>query len=321
MLKKILFAQYVYTAKFFGFLFWPIAQIKFIKDRYVPLVKLINDLFTNSVVSTFLAVWYPFILLTILANVGTTHWLVIGVASLIPMIIGVQVMPGIIIELKNSSILKRIKATNVKNMDLIISLLFYFTMVSIVSFIFNLSIGSLMYSSKMHMELVNYGDLVIAFVIGMLVALSFGIFISGVLRSAQTALVIGLLLTLPGGFLSGQFLPPDLISTWGPTRYISFIFPQKIAATLTLLATNGGHIFEFGNLANQIPNPTFRDNLDKIKNEGAIRLLGNNTVETLALTKFDLVTNAEHITALALAPVYLGSFIALSATTFKWGKR
>ncbi|RTZ68933.1 MAG: hypothetical protein DSZ21_00800 [Tenericutes bacterium] len=129
------------------------------------------------------------------------------------MIIGVQVMPGIIIELKNSSILKRIKATNVKNMDLIISLLFYFTMVSIVSFIFNLSIGSLMYSSKMHMELVNYGDLVIAFVIGMLVALSFGIFISGVLRSAQTALVIGLLLTLPGGFLSGQFLPPDLIST------------------------------------------------------------------------------------------------------------
>ncbi|RTZ68934.1 MAG: hypothetical protein DSZ21_00805 [Tenericutes bacterium] len=86
---------------------------------------------------------------------------------------------------------------------------------------------------------------------------------------------------------------------------------------MTLLATNGGHIFEFGNLANQIPNPTFRDNLDKIKNEGAIRLLGNNTVETLALTKFDLVTNAEHITALALAPVYLGSFIALSATTFK----
>ena len=323
MLKKIIFAPYVYTAKFIGLLFWPLTKINFIKKQYVPLVKLINDLFVNSVVSTFLAIWYPFILLSILANVGAAHWMIIGIVSLIPMIIGLQVMPGIIIELKNSSILKRIKATNVKSIDLVISLLFYFTLVSIISILFNIVFGSLMYLNHMHFELVNYGELILAFVIGMLVALSFGIFISGVLRSAQTALVIGLLLTLPGAFLSGQFLPPNLIATWGPVRYLSFVFPQKIASTLALIASNNGHIFDLSSdLVNKnILDDELFDKLKNLHNQKAITISTGLKLESLALDKFILVTKVEHIIALALAPAYLASFVALSAKTFKWGKR
>ena len=290
MAKQIALAPYIYTARLIGWLLWPFSLIPIIKERIVPLVKLVNTLFINSPVSTFIAIWYPMILWSILANVGTTQFLIYGVISLIPIIVGVQVMPGIIIELKNSSLLKRIKATNVKNQDLMLSLIFYFTLVSIVSVGFNIGLAHAIYGSDLYAQYINWGSLIVAFLCGVIVAMTFGVFLSGILKSAQTALVVGLLLTLPGAFLSGQFLPVDMIDGWGPVKYIAFAFPQKSAAVLTLAATNDGALFSFQDAANKIPDGVYislmeesawLNNLDKYNltedsTIGALRQVANN---------------------------------------------
>ena len=105
--------------------------------------------------STFLAFFYPLIFVSILSNVASPNYMVMGVASLIPIIIGIQVMPIILITLKRSSILKRMGATNTKSSDLTLVFIIYFSLVAVISTVFNIGVGIGIYSSKMELSLVD----------------------------------------------------------------------------------------------------------------------------------------------------------------------
>ncbi len=302
-----------------AYLFYPLTYIKKVREDVLPILKLVNHLFVNSATSTFLALWYPLIFVAILSKVGAPQFMIFSIGSFIPMIIGIQVMPQLILTLKNSSILKRIGATETKTSDFTIAFVLYFSVVALFSVVMNIGLGIAFYGSSLDMSMVNWFQLFISIVIGILIASSFGIFLSGILKSAQTAQVIGLLLTLPGAFLTSEFLPPSLINDWGPVRYIAFIFPQKIATVLTHLSTNGGSIFEFKD--------HFSSNYDGISqvqgyiDSKLVVLARPNVALKDAFPPIDLVNKTEMIITWVLAPTFVFGFTALSIKYFKWGVR
>ena len=227
---------------------WISKKIPKFKNDFNPIFKIVHKLFINSHMSTFLAFFYPLIFVSILSNVASPNYMVMGVASLIPIIIGIQVMPIILITLKRSSILKRMGATNTKSSDLTSVFIIYFSLVAVVSTIFNIGVGIGIYSSKMELGLIDWGQLVLAVFFGILIGISVGMMVSAVIRKVDIAILVGMLLTLPGAFLTSEFLPPTMVNDWGPVRYISFLFPQKIATTFVHAAVNGGGMFAFQNV-------------------------------------------------------------------------
>ena len=142
--------------------------------------------------------------------------------------------------------------------------------------------------------------------------------ISSVIKKQEVALVIGLLLTLPGAFLSSEFLPPTMINDWGPMRYISFIFPQKISTTLVHCAVNGGSIFDAEVVRSLDYNGLI--NLNALVDSNAIPTVQADAIKS-AMSNVEVVDWTEKLMAWILLPVYLVTFSAISIKFFKWGTR
>ena len=319
-MKKIMkFNPYDFLGKlmFYWFLY-PLGKISKIDKNIKPIFKLIHKLFINSHISTFLALFYPLIFISILSNVSSPNYIVMGIASLIPIVIGVQVLPTIILNLKQSSILKRIGATNTKASDMTFVVISYFVLVAIFSLVFNVGIGIAMFSKNMNLANIQWGELIFSFLIGILVGISLGVMISSVIKKQEVALVIGLLLTLPGAFLTSEFLPPTMINDWGPMRYISFIFPQKISTTLVHCAVNGGSIFDTEVVRSLDYNGLI--NLNALVDSNAIPTVQADAIKS-AMSNVEVVDWTEKLMAWILLPVYLVTFSAVSIKFFKWGTR
>ena len=306
------------------FLFYPFmwisTKIPKFKNDLNPIFKLVHKLFINSHMSTFIAFFYPLIFVSILSNVASPNYMVMGVASLIPIIIGVQVMPIILITLKRSSILKRMGATNTKSSDLTLVFVMYFSIVAIVSTVFNIGIGISIYSSKMDLGIIDWGQLVLAMSLGILIGISVGMMVSAVVKKVDIAILVGMLLTLPGAFLTSEFLPPSMVNEWGIIRYISFIFPQKIATTFVHAAVNGGGMFEFTNV--------YSKDFDGIESfNKTVTLLAKGkpgvatTLANINLQQIEVVNKVELIMAWVLLPIELIAFNLISIKFFRWGSR
>lgn len=349
--KKRTKNPYYYLSIFVGSLFFPFKYIRKVKEDYMPLLKIINSLFVNNITASFLALWYPFIFIGILPNVGSQQLMVFNIGSLIPTIIGVQVMPIIVVTLKNSSILKRIGATETKVSDLMAVLIFYFAIVSIFSSLMNIGLGMAIYNKKIDFSQVHFGEMIFGLIIGTIVGISFGMFLSGILKTPNAALVIGVTIVVPGSFLTGQFLPPNMTNNWagGYLNIISFVFPQKITAEFIQIAAN-----ESGKIASTLPSTI--DGWDGFKliqhtkssifdlnsvscvlsaetgiysnlfSEAVKNPIGNaaileNLLEKMKDAQFELSTNITKILAWSLSPVYVGAYVYATTRTFSWGVR
>ncbi|MCK5866764.1 MAG: ABC transporter permease [Mycoplasmataceae bacterium] len=312
---------YHWTTLFMFYPFiWISKKIPKFKNDLNPIFKIVHKLFINSHMSTFLAFFYPLIFVSILSNVASPNYMVMGVASLIPIIIGIQVMPIILITLKRSSILKRMGATNTKSGDLTLVFIIYFSIVAVVSTVFNIGVGIGIYSSKMDLGNIDWGQLVLAMFFGILIGISVGMMVSAVVKKVDIAILVGMLLTLPGAFLTSEFLPPTMVNDWGPVRYISFLFPQKIATTFVHAAVNGGGMFAFNDV-------TSKDFDGKESMEKTLHLLTkNNPSLAISLRKIsppdiEIVNKIELIMAWTLLPIELIAFNLVSIKFFKWGSR
>ncbi|MCK5807274.1 MAG: hypothetical protein KAG91_02685 [Mycoplasmataceae bacterium] len=299
---------------------WISKKIPKFKNDLNPIFKLVHKLFINSHMSTFLAFFYPLIFVSILSNVASPNYMVMGVASLIPIIIGIQVMPIILITLKRSSILKRMGATNTKSSDLTLVFIMYFSIVAVVSTVFNIGVGIGIYSSKMDLGSIDWSQLVLAFFFGILIGMSVGMMVSALVRKVDIAILVGMLLTLPGAFLTSEFLPPTMVNDWGPVRYISFLFPQKIATTFVHAAVNGGGMFAFENV--------YSKDFDGIEsmNKTLSLITSHNPALATTLAKMEpdpieIVNKVELIMAWTLLPIELIAFNLVSIKFFKWGSR
>ena len=331
-IKKIFtFNPYIPLSKAIGLMFWPLTIIPWIKRDIQPVLRLINKLFVNSKTSPFLSFWFPLLLILILGRVGSSHYIITGIASIIPIIIGVLVMPSIIISLRNSSILKRIGATNTKTSDLSIAIIFYFSIIAILSSLINTLIGHIMYQDDIHYELFNWGQYLLVSLIGIIIAMSFGMLISSFLKKEQAALLAGMLLTLPGAFLSAQFLSPAIVNDWGPIRYIAFIFPQKIVVGFMYAVTNNHSVFDVSDVVSSdfYALSTTEEIIDKLKASAATNGFTITSQHTTFINqflnesknKFEVVSQLELIIAWVLAPIEIVLFSVLSSFTFKWGIR
>ena len=247
--KKIYLNPYYLLSLVITYIFYPLKFIRPFRDNYLPIFKLINNIFVNNHIAGFLAVWYPLIFVGILPQVSHPQYMIFGVLNIIPITIGVMVMPTIIVNLKNSSILKRIGATETKTSEFTLTLLAYFTIVSFISVFINLGLGFAFYGSVLIPEMVNWGAFVIGIFVSIIISTSIGIFISGVVKNEQLVMGIGLLLSLPGAFLTGAFLPTTLINKMGEfVKWFSFIFPQKIGTSLVNMSAVDGNIFNIADV-------------------------------------------------------------------------
>ena len=336
-----------WIAIFIGYIFYPLTFIPKVKNEFMPLLKLINTIFTGSPTFIFFALFYPLIFVGILPNVASPHYIIFGITSLIPMIVGVQVLPLVILNLKNSSLLKRLGATDTKTSDLNYSFIFYFSILSLISTFFNFGLGLLIYKNSINLDSINWLQVMISIVIGTLVGITFGVFIAGVMKNYHLTQMIGLLLTIPGAFMTAEFLSVAMVADWGPVKYISFIFPQKIATTLTLVSTNGGDIFAMKDVSAvsedsiKYLTKTYKTLVGSgqgafieglIFNTSGNWIVGkeipsnfNEVVRNWAidggLTPDVLITKTEIIMAWSIAPTFIIGMSFLTAKTFKWGGR
>lgn len=303
---------------FFPFI-WLSLRSKWIRDDISSIFHLIHKLFVNSNISTFLAFFYPMIFIGILSNVSSPNFMIMGIGSLIPIIIGVQVLPNIILNLKQSSILKRIGATSTKSSEITFSIIVYFLLVSLTSLILNLGVGIGIYYSKMNFDYIKWGELILSFFFGMAIGISLGMAVSAVIKKAEVALLIGLMLTLPGSFLSSEFLPPSIVNDWGPTRYIAFIFPQKITTVFVHASTNFGSIFDLNNV--YAPNYDAITSVNALVGKGISISQSQQMISNLKLPTLEIVNGAEKLIAWILLPIEIIAFTTISIKMFKWGVR
>ena len=169
---------------------------------------------------------------------------------MIPMVVAVEVMPSIFIQLKGSSLLKRIGTSSVKTYQMIIAIMLYFTAVTIFSLIFNGAIGFLLLKNNVlfFQDQLNWGYIIIVLLYAIPLSLSFGVLLASLLKSTVTASGVGLVFILIGALVSGQLIPLSFLNNkWGEWRYFSYIFPQTYYTKLMYIAGTGGNPFSYTN--------------------------------------------------------------------------
>ena len=257
---------YYYISLAIGFLFKPLLLSKYYKSNFLPLFKLINRAFTKSVILTFLTFWYPFIFILIVANITSPQYTVFSIGVMIPTVVGIQILPILIVEFKRSSLLKKIGATKIETWMLTLSFILYFSLVAFISVLMNVGLGILINYKDMvfsgitlpggiHINrVVNFAQYFFAILMALVISISVGMAIGGLVKTPPAASMCGLLIILIGGFLSGQFISFRIINNVQALKYIGFLFPQKWPTLLGVIATSGGNIFDFssGGLAKTI---------------------------------------------------------------------
>lgn len=149
-------------------------------------------------------------------------------------------MPQIIVELKNSIILRRIKNSGfTKNNFLALTFILYFLLsigfVLIVFGLFFVFFFTLKDPNGVREEAlsnINIGGLIYSILLLIVSSLSVGIFLSSVIKNVSYALISGIIVILVTITFAGQFIPIQVIGGTEAFRYISLFSPLTYAAGL-----------------------------------------------------------------------------------------
>jgi ABC-type multidrug transport system permease subunit len=146
-----------------------------------------------------------------------------GVISQIPILVLCVNIPMLIVDFRESSILKRLASSHIKKHNILLSFVLYGILISIISSIFVLLTSIIIYgntttapagSQKDQIALIeSLKDVKIigflsSFLILLMLSGGIGIFVASFSKNVMLAMAFGLFILIPGGFLSAQYLSP-----------------------------------------------------------------------------------------------------------------
>ncbi|MDI4567811.1 MAG: hypothetical protein E7Y34_01880 [Mycoplasma sp.] len=228
----------------------------------------------------------PIILIFLLANIIALHYIIPGVISAGTMIIGLFSLPIAIVELKTSVLLKKIQSFPVKKNDLTFSIIIFFlfqiviTTLWILFFVYFLYLPSYIWIKNFYEadDLKNWWEKVSQYfysesikrlykvffqnmkeglywlvfiyggVLNGVLSIAIGIAIASISSSLLKVNVLALMIIFPFLFLSGQFVPPQILEKYSFLEYLSYFVPYRYTTLLLFVGFNGKSLYstEFG---------------------------------------------------------------------------
>ena len=154
-----------------------------------------------------------------------------------------------IAEWKESILLKRIEATPITKKDFTISLLIFYSFISMLGSIWMLLITIILCASKAQglnintlFNHFNIGWFILAIITTSFISISSGVLIGGLVGSNSMAQAISLSIYFPIVFLGGINVPLFVIYKSDALKYINYILPVSYGSYLNVLAWGGNHL-------------------------------------------------------------------------------
>ena len=307
------------------------------------IIQIINLHFWKSITGPFFAFGFPVIFLSILGFLLGYEQLLGSIISIPAVTVGITVLPTALYEFKTSSLLKRIGATPIKPWTFILAISLYYVVIMFLSTLTTICFGLLLFcnywnegkqivqfgtlytinapSLKNMVTHVNWGGLLWAVIMNILVSGSIGIFISTVCKSAISIQGIGVPVLIISGFLAAQYLPISMVKEINGLYWLSYISPFKYSTGLIIESWNGIlNVPELSGAPGEIINITFSgsSNIFNVKEEFYsinAKAIAPNEVKQLIFKTYDKVLNI--IMPIAITAVFSG----LITKTFKWSAR
>ncbi|MGL4647638.1 MAG: ABC transporter permease [Mycoplasmoidaceae bacterium] len=155
-------------------------------------------------------------------------------------------LPEMIVELKNSIILRRIKNAGFSKINFIfLSASFYFLVALLSMGITFILFFSFMGNQSERVSYINFGYLFYAILMLIAVAVACGIFLGSILKRTIAATWIGNALFFTTLMFSGQFIPLFVLAKMDAMRYITLFFPLNYSTSL-INTVIYGHTLEGG---------------------------------------------------------------------------
>ncbi|MGL5591509.1 MAG: ABC transporter permease [Mycoplasmoidaceae bacterium] len=228
-------------------------------------------------------------------------------------------LPQIIVELKNSIILRRIKNSGfTKNNFLVLIFILYFFLALIFTLfvigLFFIFLYTLDDPNDIRNDLVDIdiGGLIYTIFFFIISSLSAGILLSSIIKNVSYSLLSGIILIIVTTIFAGQFIPLTVIAGNEAFRYISLFSPLTYGASLlnTILMTP---VMPEGGIGPSIEEIKAMQNIFDFSSEVTLPLV---TSEDGGL--FVIYTSWQKALNVIMPVIVPIGFILLSAKFFKW---
>jgi len=219
-----------------------------IAKRYKSIIRLFAAHFIRSFWGPFFVFFFPLILLAVLGglnsgsiplpngkHMGMINIVFPGILATSISSISINSLPITLVDYKSSTIIKRIATTPLKKSDFLICILIWHLSVVILCILWLCFLVGFMFHSPTHgfsWSVVSIGKLILGLLIYMLMAITIGIAVATFSKNVRVANVIAFFFYFFPSFLSGQFIPLNVIDGNKILHIISMIFPFRYATDI-----------------------------------------------------------------------------------------
>ena len=227
--------------------------------KNLPLIGLMLKYYYKGFFVPFFLIAYPIIILFLQGfafsnmpigadGVLPIHSLIGSISMVQAMSVGIFIIPQTILEFKNSVLMKRIGATNIKPIFFVASVVTIAFLFIIVAFFWTLLWAGIFFGHRFGWSIValptDVGPAIPFLVILIITSISLGMMLASIFKSTTSFIAISNVIYLPVAFLSGGFIPIEMISNSDALKYITYINPFKYCLDPFLQAWNHNFVWE-----------------------------------------------------------------------------
>ena len=181
-------------------------------------------------------------------RLDSLHSLVGSISMVQAMSVGIFIIPQTVLEFKNSVLMKRIGATNIKPVFFVVSVIFIGFIFIVVAFLWTLLWAGIFFANKYGWRAVALPNDILPTIpfltILIITSISIGMMFASLFKSTTSFIAISNVFYLPVAFLSGGFIPIELITNNEILKYVTYINPFKYCLDPFLAAWNGKFVFQ-----------------------------------------------------------------------------
>ncbi|MDQ7983257.1 MAG: ABC transporter ATP-binding protein/permease [Spiroplasma sp.] len=227
--------------------------------KNLPLISLMLKYYYKGFFVPFFLLAYPILILFLQGfafssmpvgedGILPLHSLVGSISMVQAMSVGIFIIPQTILEFKNSVLMKRIGATNIKPVFFVISVIIIGFIFIVVAFLWTLLWAGIFFGNKFGWDVVALPSDILPtipfLVILIITSIAIGMMFASMFKSTTSFIAVSNVFYLPVAFLSGGFIPIEMITNSDILKYITYINPFKYCLDPFLKAWNGKFVFE-----------------------------------------------------------------------------
>lgn len=209
------------------------------KNAEIAIVSLINKFFWKSKIGPITTFALPLIFMTIYNLISKDEKLVFVNAlpaficlSILP--ITLITLPQMLVEIKQSIVLRRISTSSVKPIkyNLLVSSWFFIACICSTIIVFIIFLCFLNVDTSKFLSYINWGEVIYSLLMFYIVSISVGILIASLSKKSSVAQMIGIGIMFITLILGGQFIPISVIGKIEAIKYLSLFSPINYASSL-----------------------------------------------------------------------------------------